>query len=110
KAHVLEHLGGGGEDALVGFEAEALVRLDGVEALVLQFIGLELVDEADAAAFLREIEQYACAMLADDADGAAYLIAAIAFERAQQVAGETFRMQAHENGTRRLRLADDQRQ
>ena len=48
--------------ALIGLEAEALVGLDRVEPFVLQLVGADLVGEADAAAFLVEIEQDAAAL------------------------------------------------
>src|SRR4051812_41652837 len=48
-AEPAEHGGGNGEVALVVAEAEAQVRIDRVEALVLERIGAQLVDEADAA-------------------------------------------------------------
>ena len=42
--------------AEIGLEAELLVRLDGVGARVLQLVGRELVEQADAAPFLVEID------------------------------------------------------
>ena len=47
--------------ALVGLEAQPLVGLDGVEALVLQRVGAQLVGEADAAPFLVQVQQHAAA-------------------------------------------------
>ena len=44
------------EIALVILEAEPEVGVDGVEALVLQRIGAQLVDQADAAPLLAQIE------------------------------------------------------
>ena len=43
--------------ALVVGEAEPLVGVDRVEPAVLQRVGAELVGEADAAAFLAQVEQ-----------------------------------------------------
>ena len=43
--------------ALVGLEAQGLVGLDRVLALVLELVGHDLVDEADAAALLAQVEQ-----------------------------------------------------
>src|SRR6202022_4665837 len=40
----------------VGREAELGVRLDRVTALLLQLVGLELVEQADAATLLRHVE------------------------------------------------------
>ena len=94
EAEEVQHARGDAVEPLVGLEAQTLVGLEGVEALVLQAVGAQLVHQPDAAAFLREIEQHAAARLARwRAIGAAQLIAAIAFERAQKIAGEAFRMQ-----------------
>ncbi len=92
---------------LVGLEAQSLIGVDGVEALVLEAIGSQLVDQADAAALLRQIEQHAAARFFDGVDGAAQLLAAIAFERAQEVAGEARRMQPRQDGLGRRRRVDD---
>ena len=43
--------------ALVGLEAEGDVGLDGVHAVVLERVGLNLVVQADAPAFLPEVDQ-----------------------------------------------------
>ena len=58
-AQVAQNLGADAVVALVGLEAEALVRLDRVEALVLQLVRANLVGQADAASFLVEIQQHA---------------------------------------------------
>ena len=54
-----EHLGGRGVVAVVLPEAEGDVGLVGVEAVVLQGVGVELVVEPDAAALLAQVEQEA---------------------------------------------------
>ena len=95
----------------VGVEAELFVGLEGVEALVLQGVGAQLVDQSDAAAFLGEIKDDAGAHRANMAHRAAQLIAAIAPQAADQIAGETLRMQPHHHRlARRQRFADDDRQ
>ena len=83
EAQLAQHLGGREVDALVGVEAELLVGIDGVETGILELVGAQLVDQADAAAFLREIEQNAATGAGDLADRAAQLIAAIAAQRAE---------------------------
>ncbi len=45
--------------AEVGGEAEFFVGFDGIEALFLEFVGVDFCGEADAAAFLAEVEEYA---------------------------------------------------
>jgi hypothetical protein len=52
-AEVEEDLRAGAVLAEVGGQAELEVGLDGVGALVLEGVGLELVDQADAAALRR---------------------------------------------------------
>jgi hypothetical protein len=73
----------------------------------LQLIGAQLVDQTDAAPFLRQIEQDTGSSLADLGDGAAQLVAAVAAQRAQQIAGETFGMQAGQHRLGGVGLADD---
>lgn len=92
-----EHAGGDTIEPLIGLEAEALIGLYRVETLILKPVGPELVDEPDAAPLLRQIEQDAAARRRNGVDGAAQLLPAIAFEGAEQIAGETFRMQPGED-------------
>jgi DNA-binding NarL/FixJ family response regulator len=64
-----------------GVEVQACSNgLDGIEALILQGIGAELVDQPDSPALLSEIEQDTGAFPADLGDRAAQLLAAIAFQ------------------------------
>src|SRR5919204_1037815 len=51
--------------AHVGLEAELEVRLDGVEAVLLQLVCAQLVEEADAAPLLRHVEQDAALLSGD---------------------------------------------
>src|SRR5690242_7319212 len=105
-----QHARGDAVQPLVAFEAEPLVRLDGVESLILQAIGAEFVDEADAAALLGEIKQDAAAGSRNRGQRFAKLRAAIATQRSQKVARETLRMEARENRTAARRIADDDRE
>ena len=77
-----------------------------VEPAILQRIGAQLVDQADAAALLREIEQHAGALLGHAPDRAAQLRAAVAAQAAQQVAGEAFGMEPHQRRVGLLGTAD----
>ena len=56
---------------------------------------MDLVGEAVAASFLIEIEQHAAAAFRHGAHGVAQLVAAVAFEAAEQIAGEAGGMQPH---------------
>ena len=91
--------------AQVGGQAELEVRVDGVEPLLLQLVGAQLVQQADAAALLREVEQHAAALLLDHRERRLELLAAVAAQRVEDVAGEALGVHAHEHvlGARRRR-------
>ena len=110
KAQAAQHLGGRQIDPLVGVETQLLVGLDGVGAAVLQAIGAQLVHQADAAALLRQVEQQSGPRLGDGVDRAAQLIAAVAPQAAQEVAGKAFGMQPGQHGAILVGLADHHRQ
>ncbi|HMD19584.1 MAG TPA: hypothetical protein VKH40_04655, partial [Alloacidobacterium sp.] len=61
----LQDFGGQLEFAAIGLVAQLDVGFDGVEALVLQFVGFEFCHEADAAAFLLFVEKDAGAGFGD---------------------------------------------
>ena len=87
--------------AQVGGEAELLVGLDGVGAFGLQRVGADLVAEADAAPLLPQIDDDAAARRGDGGERAVELLAAVALERAQRLAGPALRMHAREQRRRR---------
>src|SRR5262245_6037643 len=64
--------------ARVRRETELEVRLDGVEARLLQLVGLELVQEPDAAALLGHVEEHAALLLGEPREGLLELLAAVA--------------------------------
>ena len=105
----MQQRGGDVVAALVGEKSQVLIGVEGVEAAVLQHVGAQLVRQPDAAPFLIEIEQHAAAERADARDRRAQLLAAIAAQAAEQVAGEAGRVQAHGHGARGIGLADDDR-
>src|SRR5438477_5404665 len=74
--------------ALVVAEAEREIGVHGVEALVLQRVGADLVDQADPAALLAEIEEQAARHRGQPAQGRLELVAAIAAQGARHVAGQ----------------------
>ena len=39
-------------------KSEAAICFHGIETSVLQFVGLQLIDQSDSAALLRQVEQY----------------------------------------------------
>jgi hypothetical protein len=106
-AELLQHLGREVEAALVEAEAQHLVGVIGVPALALQLIGAHLVGDAVAAPFLVQIKQHASAVLGHEAHRPAQLVAAVAFQASEQVAGEAGRMQPDRNGLREVGRPDD---
>ena len=78
---------------LVGVVAQGQVGLHRVETVVLEVVSLELFDEADAPAFLAQVEEDPPARLGDHAHGQGELFAAVAAARAQDVAGEALGME-----------------
>lgn len=95
-AEELEGRGGQLVGAAVGGEAELDVGFNGVEALILKLVGAELGHEADAAALLLLIEEQACAFGGDAGESELELEAAVAAERAEDVAGEALGVDADE--------------
>ena len=83
--------------AKVGSEAKFEIRFYGVIAFVLQGIGADLIDEADAAAFLTQVDEDAPTFFGDLAHGCGELLSAVAAERPEAVAGEAFGVEAHQH-------------
>ena len=83
-----------------------MVRLDRVETLVLQRVGAHLVGQSDAPPFLVEVEQDACPLLSHLRQRRIELRSAVAFQRAQQIAGETGGMKSREYRLGTVRAAD----
>ena len=96
QTQVLEDLQADPVIALVGAIAQSQVRLDGVQPLILEGIGFELLDQADPPALLGKVDQGADPFAADHLQRHAELVAAVAAERVEQVAGEARRVHPHE--------------
>ena len=79
--------------AQVVCKTQLVICLDRVGALFLQAVRANLVDEADATAFLTQVEQDAAAFLRNAAQRALELRAAVAALAEQRVSGQAFRMQ-----------------
>ena len=94
----LEHARGNAIVALIVIEAKRGVCIDGIEAVVLQPIGAHLVGEADAAAFLRQIENNAAAKILEPRHREPKLVAAVTAPRTKYVARQACRMQPHGDG------------
>ncbi len=78
KSKILEDLQADAVVTRVGAEPERGVGLDRVEPLILQAIGADLLDQADASPFLRQIDQRPCPFGADHLQGHMQLVATIA--------------------------------
>ena len=107
EAEVLEDLEADAVVALVGAVAEGEVGVDGVQPLVLEGVGPELLDQADAAPFLRQVDQGADPLAADHLERQVELVAAVAAERLEQVAGEARRVHPHQRRGDRVEVAHD---
>ena len=92
----LENLRGQSELTVIGLEAETFVGLDRIESGVLQFVGLQFSHQADTAAFLLFVHQNAGSRLGDHRESHFELLAAIAAQRPEDVAGQALRMNAHQ--------------
>src|SRR5205807_6217631 len=89
--------------ALVDWKPEVLVCLDGVEALVLQRVGAELVHQPDAPTLLPQVEDDSPPRLGDDLHRLVQLGAAVAPLGGEDVAGEALAVGAEQH---RLAVAD----
>ena len=92
-----EDLGSHAVVAQIGREAEALVGLHRVKAAILQGIGLELVDQANAASLLAEIHHHALTGGLDHLEGRLQLRAAITAQGAEGIAREAFAVHPHQH-------------
>jgi hypothetical protein len=77
-AEVKEDLGAEAVVSEVHGEAELEVGFDGVEALLLELVGVELGWEADAASLLAHVEEDAAAFGFDAGEGGVELASAVA--------------------------------
>ena len=78
-------------------EPEGLVRLHGVEALVLEVIRGDLVREPDPATLLREVQEHTPGRASDSPQRRPQLFPAIAPQRGERVPRETLGMKPHED-------------
>jgi hypothetical protein len=84
------------EFTMVGLEPKIFVGLYGVATLVLEFVSLKLGHEADTPAFLLVIYKDASAGTGDHGKGHFQLLAAVTAHRAENVAGETLRVDTNQ--------------
>jgi hypothetical protein len=90
-----QHLCRRGVVAFVGTVTQSAVGLVGVQAGVLEPVGVELVVEADAPAFLAQVEQVSPGV-GQAFHGLAQLGAAVTALAAEDVSGQAFAVQPHQ--------------
>ena len=84
-----------------------MVRVDCIKAGILQRVGPHLVEKADVAPFLCQIDQNAASGFGHHFQRAFQLLAAIAFQASQHIAGDALRMQSHQRRLRAVNIADN---
>ena len=109
KAQVLEDLKADAIVARVGAVTQGRVRLDGIEPLVLEIIGADLLDQADPPPLLGQVDECADPLGADHLQGHAELVAAVAPQRIEQVAREAGGVQPHQGRFDGAQVAHDDR-
>src|SRR5262245_32435057 len=108
-AEVAEDLCADAVVAQILAEAELEVRLDRVEAAVLERVRADLVGEADPASLLVEVDEHAAPRDRHRLDRLPQLIAAVAALRAEDVAGETLGVETDEHLVVALHVAQNER-
>ena len=82
--------------AQIRLETQPLVGFHGIGALILQFVGAQLVKQADSAAFLMLVDQQPAAFVGDPLERQFKLRAAIAAQAMEDIAGQALRMDPHQ--------------
>ena len=103
----------GGRDVVlprVHGQVQEPVRFDRVGAELLQRVRADLVDEADASAFLAEVEDHAGAAARDLCLRQLELLPAIALQRPEHLARQALGMNAERDGSSAAHVAHDERE
>src|SRR5690606_34045672 len=95
-AQIVENLSPHAIIAKIGSEAEFFVRLDGVQAMFLEFVSMNLGGQSDPSAFLAEIKQDS-ALRRNALESLGKLPPAIAALGKKDIAGEAFGMHTDED-------------
>ena len=97
------------EVTLVHPEAQGVVGIQGVHPRILPPVGAQLVGDADAPPFLRQVQHDAAAVLRQPLHRAAQLIAAVTAQAAKEIARQARGMQPdpHRLLAVEVRIADD---
>ena len=83
--------------AFVGFMAQMQVGVYGVHTLLLKLVGPDFVHQTDASALLQEVNKGASTLLFNHAERLMQLLAAVASERPEAVAGSAGGVHAHKH-------------
>src|SRR6266571_7975718 len=96
--------------AHVRLEAELEVRLDRIEAVLLQLVGTQLVEQTDPTPLLCHVQEYTAFLGRDAPHRLVELLTAIATERVEDVARETLGVHADEHVLLAVDIAPHERQ
>src|SRR5215471_21365812 len=94
--------------AQVGLETEPLIRFHGIRALILQLVSAQLVQQPDAPAFLKLVNQNPALLLRDLLDRQLELLPAIATQAMKHVACQTLRVNPYQRRLCATELASRQ--
>ena len=89
------------ELAMIGLKAKFLIRLDGIESLVLQFIGLQFGNQTDAASLLLLVKKNSSAALGDHLQSQLKLLPAVTPERVKHIPSQALGVNTYQ---RKLRM------
>ena len=84
-AELAQHFSGRHEKAVIGFKPELMVGINRIQPAILKGVGLELIDQPDITAFLRQIDQDTAIPLRHLPDCLPQLGSAIAFQAAEDI-------------------------
>ena len=94
---ITEDLGPNSVVAQVSGKPQPLIGLHGVQAAILKRIGLQLVDQTNAAPFLAQIHHHSLTCRLNHAQGGFELGAAVTAQGAKGVTGKALRMDPHQH-------------
>lgn len=97
-AQLIQHAGRHLKIAQISRKAQLQVGLDRVQPLILQRVGLELVGQANATAFLTQVHQHALALLTNLLHSQVQLRATVAAQRPEQVTGHALAVHSDQGG------------
>ena len=94
----------------ISTKTQALVRFYGIGTLILQVIGADLIQQANAPAFLAQIQHHATASLCDRAQCFFQLKTTVTAHAEQGIASQALRVRAQQHGFTTRNVTHGQRQ